>query len=258
MDYSNAFIIALGIILGSSVLWILSKCFNIDSPVVYGRHDSGNDRIGIPTRLSWMIMELPAAAVFTWFLFAGPTAVSAPMLALFLMWQLHYFHRAFIYPFQLKVRPGSTTPIRMTLSGAFFCSLTGYTNGAFIADYAPHLQSNDWFTSPAFIIGTLLFFIGYWLNKVSDRELMRLRKENPDAYSIPYNGAYRWVSCPNYLGELITWVGFACAAWSVAGLVFAFMSASNLIFRAMDNHQWYQEQFPDYPKERKAIIPFIL
>ena len=87
---------------------------------------------------------------------------------------------------------------------------------------------------------------------------MRLRQANPDAYSIPYNGAYRWVSCPNYLGELITWVGFACAAWSIAGWVFAFMSASNLIFRALDNHQWYQEKFPEYPKDRKAVIPYIL
>ena len=257
-DYSLAFNVALGIIAGSSLLWILGKFFRIDSPVVYGRHDSGENRLGVPTRLSWVIMEAPACLVFTWFLFTGPFDVSAPMIALFIMWQLHYFHRAFIYPFQLKIRPGSTTPMRMTLSGAFFCSLTGFTNGAFISNYAEHLQSNSWFTSPAFIIGTTLFIAGFILNKVSDKELMRLRKENPDAYSIPQKGIYRWVSCPNYLGELITWIGFACAAWSVAGLVFAFMTASNLIFRALDNHKWYHDKFPEYPQERKALIPFVL
>ena len=32
-------------------------------------------------------------------------------LLLFGMWQLHYFHRAFIYPFQIEVRPGSGTTV---------------------------------------------------------------------------------------------------------------------------------------------------
>ncbi|NRB39444.1 MAG: DUF1295 domain-containing protein [Pseudomonadales bacterium] len=258
MEYSNTFIAGLSFVLLCSVGWIILKLLKLNSPVVYGRHDSGENRMGVPTRLSWVIMEAPASLVFAWFVFTGPLPVSAPMIALFIMWQLHYFHRAFIYPFQLKIRPGSTTPLRMTLSGAFFCALNGFLNGSFLSYYAEFLQSNDWLYSPAFIIGVSLFAAGFVLNKVSDKELMRLRKENPDAYSIPYNGAYRWVSCPNYLGELLTWIGFACAAWSVAGLVFAFMSASNLIFRAMDNHKWYHEKFPDYPKDRKAIIPFIL
>ena len=258
MEYSNTFIFALGFLVVSSLLWIAGKLFKLPSPVVYGRHDSGAQRFGINTRLSWVIMEAPASLAFAWFLFTGALPVSGPMIALFIMWQMHYVHRAFIYPFQLKLRPGSTTPIRMTVSGAFVCTLTGYTNAFYISNYADYLQSNSWFYSPAFIIGSLIFIAGFVLNKVSDAELMRLRKANPDAYSIPQRGAYRWVSCPNYLGELLTWVGFACAAWSVAGVVFAAMSASNLIFRAIENHRWYHEKFPEYPANRKAVIPFIL
>jgi len=158
----------------------------------------------------------------------------------------------------LQLRKGVTTPARMTLFGAVICAVCGYLNGDFISRYADHLQSNDWFYSPAFIIGTVLFFTGYIINKVSDFTLMELRKNNPDAYSIPYGGAYRWVSCPNYLGELLTWIGFACAAWSVAGLVFALMTASNLVIRALENHRWYHEKFPEYPRDRKAIIPYLL
>ncbi len=258
MDLQFAFNASLVMVMLCSVLWVIAQFFNIESPVVYGRHDSGQNRLGVPTRLSWILMEAPACLVFVLFFFSGPLSVSVPMLALFAMWQLHYFHRAFIYPFQLKVRPGSTTPLRMTLSGAFFCTLNGFTNGAFMSNYAEHLQSIEWLSSWQFVLGTSLFFLGYALNKISDAELMRLRKANPDAYSIPYKGAYQWVSCPNYLGELITWVGFAIAAWSIAGAVFAFMTASNLIFRALENHQWYLEKFADYPKDRKAMIPFIL
>ncbi len=258
MNYSIEFIASLSFVYIASFLWIAAKLLKLNVPVVYGRHETGEYKLRIPTRLSWVIMEAPASLVFAWFIFTGPLPVSPPVIALFIMWQLHYFHRAFIYPFQLQVRPGSTTPLRMTLSGALLCTACGYLNGDFISTYATHLQSNSWFYTPEFIIGSMMFFSGYALNKVSDSELMRLRKQNPDAYSIPYGKGYRWVSCPNYLGELITWFGFALAAWSVAGLAFALMTASNLILRALENHQWYLDKFKDYPKDRKAVIPFIL
>jgi 3-oxo-5-alpha-steroid 4-dehydrogenase 1 len=31
-----------------------------------------------------------------------------------------------------------------------------------------------------------------------------------------------------------------------------------LLPRALDHHRWYKRRFPEYPKERKAVIPFIL
>ena len=258
MDYSIDFSAALLFVFASSLFWVTAKLLKLNVPVVYGRHESDKYTLRIPTRLSWVLMEAPASLVFTYFFFSGPLPVTAPMIALFIMWQMHYFHRAFIYPFQLQIRPGSTTPLRMTLFGAVMCSACGYLNGEFIATYGVHLQSNEWFLTPAFIIGSTLFMVGYTLNKVSDSALIRLRKSNPDAYSIPYGGAYRWVSCPNYLGEIITWIGFCCAAWSIAGFTFAFMTAANLILRALENHQWYQQTFPEYPAERKAIFPFAL
>lgn len=36
------------------------------------------------------------------------------------------------------------------------------------------------------------------------------------------------------------------------------MAASNLVIRAIENHQWYHEKFADYPKERKAVFPYLL
>lgn len=258
MNFSVDFIAALAFVFVSSLLWIALKLLKLSAPVVYGRHESGEFKFRIPTRLSWILMESPACLVFTWFVFTGPLPVTAPIIALFIMWQMHYFHRAFIYPFQLQIRPGSTTPARMTLFGAIICAACGYLNGEFISKYATHLQSNDWFYTPQFIIGTALFIFGYVLNKTSDQKLIKLRKDNPDAYSIPYGGGYRYVSCPNYLGELITWLGFSLAAWSIAGFTFAFMTAANLILRAVENHKWYHEKFPEYPQERKAVIPFIL
>jgi protein-S-isoprenylcysteine O-methyltransferase Ste14 len=105
--------------------------------------------------------------------------------------------------------------------------------------------------------GVALFGLGQWINHQSDAILLALRAPGETGYKIPTGGLYRWVSCPNYLGELIIWTGWAVATWSSAGLSFAVYTFANLAPRAAANHRWYREQFPDYPPERRALIPFI-
>jgi 3-oxo-5-alpha-steroid 4-dehydrogenase 1 len=38
---------------------------------------------------------------------------------------------------------------------------------------------------------------------------------------------------------------------------FAVWGVANLVPRARANHLWYKENFIEYPKERKALIPKI-
>lgn len=71
-------------------------------------------------------------------------------------------------------------------------------------------------------------------------------------------GAFRYVSCPNYLGELLEWFGWALATWSLGGLAFFTYTAANLVPRALSHHRWYRERFADYPAGRKAVIPGVL
>jgi hypothetical protein len=66
------------------------------------------------------------------------------------------------------------------------------------------------------------------------------------------------VSCPNYLGEIIEWSGWALATWSLAGAAFALYTIANLAPRAVAYHRWYRESFNDYPPARRALLPFIL
>jgi len=76
-------------------------------------------------------------------------------------------------------------------------------------------------------------------------------------YRIPTEGLFRWVSSPSYLTELVAWAGFALCTWSLAGVFIFVISAANLVPRAIATHQWYREKFSDYPKERRALIPYI-
>ena len=77
-------------------------------------------------------------------------------------------------------------------------------------------------------------------------------------YKIPFGGGYRFVSSPQYLGELIAWAGFSLMTWGLPGVMIFLISAGNLVPRAFATHKWYREKFPDYPQDRKAIIPFVI
>ena len=97
-----------------------------------------------------------------------------------------------------------------------------------------------------------------YINLHSDGILRSLRSDEIPGYQIPKGGAFELVSCANYFGEVIEWLGWACLTWSLAGLTFAIWTAANLIPRALAHHQWYRREFSDYPGKRKAILPYIL
>jgi steroid 5-alpha reductase family enzyme len=113
-------------------------------------------------------------------------------------------------------------------------------------------------SSPQFIVGISLFFVGFYINNKSDTYLIGLRKGKQKGYVIPREGLFNYVSCPNFFGELLEWLGFAIMTWSVAGLAFFLWTFFNLVPRALSHHRWYKSTFPDYPKDRKAVFPFIL
>jgi protein-S-isoprenylcysteine O-methyltransferase Ste14 len=173
------------------------------------------------------------------------------------MFMLHYVYRSFIYPF--RMRGGHKQKPILTGALAFaFNAANGSTNAFAITELSPHLLNTNWLTSWQFILGIVLFTSGYLVNQHSDAVLRNLREPGESGYKIPHGGFYRWVTSPNYFGEIVEWTGFAFAAWTVPAWVFAWFTATNLVPRAFSNHRWYHEHFSDYPKDRRIIIPFVL
>ena len=95
------------------------------------------------------------------------------------------------------------------------------------------------------------------INISSDNKLISLRK-NSGGYKIPKGGVFNFISCPNYFGEIIEWIGFSIIALSLPALSFTLWTCFNLIPRALNHHEWYKESFNNYPVKRKAVIPFVL
>jgi protein-S-isoprenylcysteine O-methyltransferase Ste14 len=222
----------------------------------YGRHNRKLTGPGLPTRLAWVVMESPAVLAFAWFFFSGTHAGELVPLLLLLLWASHYVHRAFIYPFQMRVREGDSMPVAVVAMGFTFNFINAYLNASWIGTYGSYVPS--WLGDPRFLVGVAVFAAGWVINRQSDAILRGLRKPGESGYRIPRGGFYRWVSCPNYFGELLTWVGWTIATWSLAGLAFAVFTAANLVPRALANHRWYRKTFDDYPAERRAVIPLLL
>lgn len=66
-----------------------------------------------------------------------------------------------------------------------------------------------------------LLCAGAALNVQADYHLLHLRAEKGPGYHIPTAGAFQVVSCPNFLGEILEWVGYAIACQHLAGFAFA-------------------------------------
>ena len=146
-------------------------------------------------------------------------------------------------------------PITIMLSAVFFNIVNGFTNGYYLGSIVSN-EYNNYFFEPNFILGGLVFIIGLVINLKSDNILLKLKKENK-GYQIPHGFLYRYISCPNYFGEILEWVGFAIMTWSLPGFIFAVWTMANLIPRAYAHHTWYKKKFKNYPQDRKTIIPFI-
>ena len=249
-----------GIVWGLAVLALITFTSTIFQTNPYGRHMQANQRFTMPARPAWLLFECPQWWAFTltfWMAFwLEAESPSAPAVLLYALWQSHYLYRAIVYPLR-KRDDGKRFPISGVVFGFVFNTLNGFVNGYAVA-YAPHLVGNSWFTDPRFLLGLLIAVSGWLINFQSDSILIRLRSDGFDGYRIPYGGLYRWISCPNYFGEILLWSGWAMMSWTWAGLVFALFSVSNLLPRAMSHHRWYREKFADYPQERKALIPGLL
>jgi 3-oxo-5-alpha-steroid 4-dehydrogenase 1 len=147
-------------------------------------------------------------------------------------------------------------PVLIVCFAFLFNAMNSTLNGRYLFSFSGG-YSPDWFTDIRFIIGLVFFISGFCINYQSDAILLKLRNSSETAYRIPQGGLYRWVCCPNYLGEIIEWIGWALATWSLPGLVFAVWTMANLVPRARSNDRWYREHFPDYPEERKILIPGV-
>jgi len=238
--------LAIEFLLGPVVLLSLLR---VTAP--YGRHFKPGWGLTLPNRLAWVLMELPALLMIT-IMVMHDAAVRQAVIAIPLaLWIIHYGYRSFVFP--LLMRPSQKTfPAQLVVYAVAFNLLNGFNNGvALIAN-----AQQPWLTWNL-VIGVMIFASGFLIHVQSDAIIRNLRQPGDQAYHVPVGGLFRWVSSPQYLGEIIQWCGWAILTWSLAGLAFALFTACNLVPRAIANQHWYVKTFSDYPRQRKILVPGI-
>jgi len=222
----------------------------------YGRHLKGNWGPVINNRVGWFIMELPALVFFGYFLIFRANLFNILILVPALIWGVHYIHRVLIFPFLIRtVR--KKIPVLIVILAFMFNVINGFLNGYWFVHFATEYKSGV-LIDLRLITGIILFLTGSVINKYYDFLLIKLRPISGNGYKIPYGGLFKYVSCPNFLGEIISWTGFALVAFNLAALSFLIWTIVNLTTRALDHHKWYNKEFPEYSKERRALIPYLL
>jgi 3-oxo-5-alpha-steroid 4-dehydrogenase 1 len=220
----------------------------------YGRHIARGWGLSIGSKTGWIIMESTAPVVFAVCFILGNNRNTLAGVVFLVLWEAHYIHRAYIYP--LSRRDDKSMPLAVVCLGFIFNAVNGYINGRYLFTIS-NGYPNAWLLDPRFIAGAVLFVIGFIINRQSDLTLRALRRPGESGYRIANSGLFRWISCTNYLGEIVIWCGWALATWSLAGLSFAVWTAANLVPRARAHHLWYRTHFSDYPSQRKSLVPGI-
>ena len=224
-------------------------------PAHYGRlYDNKKTKLTLPNILGWIIQEIPNVFISLYYTYMHLNNQKYELIKLFMvgLFLLHYIHRTFIFPFKLV--NSKKMPIEIVIMACIFVTLNSLMINRSIYLFSDYSDISYFYL----FIGLGLFFLGMYINILHDYHIQNLRNKK-EGYIIPNGYLFEYISCPNYLGEIIEWLGFALATQSFSGLVFAISTFSNLFPRALEYHKWYLNKFAgEYPKNRKAIIPFII
>ena len=241
-------------IINITYIWILIALIvlpiNLIYKAPYGKHSTKKWGKSIDNKTGWILMELPALLTCPLIYFAIVEEINLSIMFI-ILWITHYFNRTIIYPFRIKTK-GKKIPIAIVASAFFFNLVNGVLNGYFIT-----LIQFESISFIYLISGLFVFIIGFYINISSDNTLIKLRT-NQKGYVIPKGKLFNYVSCPNFFGEIIEWLGFAIMTLNPGSLSFLIWTICNLIPRSKAHHKWYQESFKNYPKKRKAVIPYLL
>ena len=113
----------------------------------------------VNNRLGWVLMEAPVfvAMALLWY-FSSRRWEIAP-LVMFLLFELHYFQRSFVFPF--LIRGKGKMPVSIILMGVTFNLLNAVMQGGWIFYVSPAARyPESWLASPQFVLGTAIFFLG--------------------------------------------------------------------------------------------------
>nr|XP_048325391.1 3-oxo-5-alpha-steroid 4-dehydrogenase 2-like [Ziziphus jujuba var. spinosa] len=224
---------------------------------VSSQNSSSIKKIKLPSRLGMLLepqqlfLYLPAfiAALIPLLLFPHENIRT---LLLSSTLTLHFFKRVFEVLFVHKYSGGIVLDSVIQISLAYFLSTASLI-------YAQHLTKG--LAEPEIDLkytGVVLFLIGIIGNFYHHYILSQLRANGEKEYKIPKGGLFGFVICPHYLFEIIGFIGLSFISQTLHALSITTGIIFYLMGRSYATRRWYISKFEVFPKNVKALIPYVL
>lgn len=137
------------------------------------------------------------------------------------------------------------------------CAYYWLVGGGFVAA----VTYSDWFAKESHSFpryAAFLFTFAELCNFKTHTILRDLRPAGTTERKIPRGLGFDLVSCPNYFFEIVAWIAMSSVTNSWASWLFTGIGAVQMWFWSVKKHRRYKKEFPEYPKDRKILIPFVL
>jgi len=145
----------------------------------------------------------------------------------------------------------------MWVSICALCALTGISNG---------IELNN-----ITYIGIILFIIGFTLEIIADTQKTNFRKNNENKDKFITTGLWKYSRHPNYLGEIILWIGVAIISYSsleisqlftLVSPVFTYLllvhvSGINLLEKSGQKKWGSLSEYKEYKRKTPRLFWFI-
>lgn len=175
-------------------------------------------------------------------------------------WTVHYVKRLLETLFVHRFSHG-TMPITNLFKNCSYYWLFGL----YIGYYVNHPLYTAPALGPVQVFGGLAAFLFAELGNLSIHIALRnLRppgtKERriPVPTANPFTKLFDMVSCPNYTYEVMAWASFTFMTQCLPAGLFTLAGLYQMTVWALGKHRLYKAEFPNYPRQRKAILPFLI
>ena len=163
-----------------------------------------------------------------------------------------------------EIKEGSTVPFGVKVAIWITCALLYVTQVSGVTYRLQNFSSDNIFV----YIGAGVMVLGLALESIADIQKNNAKKKNPRRFVD--TGLYKFVRCPNYLGEMTFWTGVLISAigcvrgwqWIIVaigyiGIIFVMFSGARRLEIRQNKNYGNDPEYQKYVKTVPIMVPFI-
>lgn len=187
----------------------------------------------------------------------APAFPSATQTLAFWMIAAHFVKREvetlWVHHFSASTMPFSN----IFRNSAFYWLLAGLACGVFI--YHPNSYAALSTNRAVDAFGLVIYLFGEISNAITHLHLASLRPKGSTRRAIPTGYGFGIVTCPNYMFEVIAWIGIITVTRSFMVVIFICTGIYYMQLWGRQKERQYREEFGEkYRKKRFVMLPGII